>query len=267
MFSLRALIGKQSIYLNTKRQIASASSRSFSAFVNHRNTDDNNEDTPFEFTKENYEQIDILLKKYPSNYKESACIPALFLAQKQNNNFLTLSAMNKVAKVLNMAPMQVYEVASFYTMFNRTKVGKYHLQMCGTTPCMIRGAGKVIDAIKQHCNIEMDGTSEDGLFTLSEVECLGACVNAPMMQVNNEYVYEDLDAENIVTILEQWKRGEEPKKGPQIERQHSCGPLGRTSLFPEFDTTVAHDRDFSQAKKDWEEARAKAAAAAAAAKK
>ena len=82
MFSLRALIGKQSIYLNTKRQIASASSRSFSAFVNHRNTDDNNEDTPFEFTKENYEQIDILLKKYPSNYKESACIPALFLAQK-----------------------------------------------------------------------------------------------------------------------------------------------------------------------------------------
>jgi NADH dehydrogenase (ubiquinone) flavoprotein 2 len=98
--------------------------------------------------------------------------------------------MNKVAKVLNMAPMQVYEVASFYTMFNRTKVGKYHLQMCGTTPCMIRGANEVIQAIKDYAKIEMDGTSEDGLFTLSEVECLGACVNAPMMQVNNEYVYE-----------------------------------------------------------------------------
>ena len=98
--------------------------------------------------------------------------------------------MNKVAKVLDMKPMQVYEVASFYTMFNRTKVGKYHLQVCGTTPCMIRGAGEIINAIKSHANIEMDGTSEDGLFTVSEVECLGACVNAPMIQVNNEYVYE-----------------------------------------------------------------------------
>jgi len=98
--------------------------------------------------------------------------------------------MNKVAKVLNMAPMQVYEVASFYTMFNRTKVGKYHLQVCGTTPCMLRGARDIIQAIKDYAHIEMDGTSEDGLFTISEVECLGACVNAPMIQVNNEYVYE-----------------------------------------------------------------------------
>ena len=98
--------------------------------------------------------------------------------------------MNKVAKVLDMKPMQVYEVASFYTMFNRTKVGKYHLQVCGTTPCQLRGSRDIIKAIKDHAGIEMDGTSEDGLFTLSEVECLGACVNAPMIQVNNEYVYE-----------------------------------------------------------------------------
>ena len=139
--------------------------------------------------------------------------------------------------------------------------------MCGTTPCMVRGAGAVIDAIKQHCNIEMDGTSADGLFTLSEVECLGACVNAPMMQVNNEYVYEDLTPESIVNILEQWKRGEEPKKGPQIDRQHSCGPQGRTSLFPDYNVEQHHDRDFAKAKQEWEEARAKAAAAAAAAKK
>ncbi len=122
--------------------------------------------------------------------------------------------MNKVAKVLNMAPMQVYEVASFYTMFNRTKVGKYHLQVCGTTPCQLRGSRDIIQAIKDHAHIEMDGTSEDGLFTLSEVECLGACVNAPMIQVNNEYVYEDLTPESIVHIMDQWKRGEEPKKGP-----------------------------------------------------
>ena len=174
----------------TIRSSMLASTRQFSAFANHRNTEDNNDDTPFEFTQENYEKIQDLLKKYPNNYKESACIPALFIAQKQNNNFLTLSAMNKVAKVLDMKPMQVYEVASFYTMFNRTKVGKYHLQVCGTTPCMLRGARDIMKAIKDHALIEMDQTSEDGLFTISEVECLGACVNAPMIQVNNEYVYE-----------------------------------------------------------------------------
>ena len=112
---------------------------SFSAFVNHRNTEENNDETPFEFTKESYEKVNKILTKYPANYRESAVIPVLFVAQKQNNNFLTLSAMNKVAKVLHMSPIQVYEVASFYTMFNRTKVGKYHLQVCGTTPCMLRG--------------------------------------------------------------------------------------------------------------------------------
>ena len=97
------------------------------------------ESSPFEYTQTSYDAIQVLLKKFPNNYKSSAVIPALFIVQKQNNNFLTLSAMNKVAKTLEMTPMQVYEVASFYTMFNRTKVGKYHLQVCGTTPCMIRG--------------------------------------------------------------------------------------------------------------------------------
>ena len=108
--------------------------------------------------------------------------------------------MNKVAKVLDMSPMQVYEVASFYTMFNRTRVGKYHLQVCGTTPCQLRGSRDIIKAIQDHAGIEMDGTSEDGLFTVSEVECLGACVNAPMIQVNNEYVYEVSLASFITTL-------------------------------------------------------------------
>lgn len=102
------------------------------------------EETPFEFTEESYAAIETLLTKYPDNYKSSGCIPVLFIAQKQNNNFLTLSAMHKTAKVLEMTQMQVYEVASFYTMFNRTKVGKYHLQVCGTTPCMIRGVSKTL---------------------------------------------------------------------------------------------------------------------------
>ena len=197
MIALRALLNKHMLAASSARAI---STRWFSAFSNHRNTEDNNDDTPFEFTKENYEKIQELLNKYPTNYKESACIPALFIAQKQNDNFLTLSAMNKVAKVLDMQPMQVYEVASFYTMFNRTRVGKYHLQVCGTTPCQLRGSRDIIKAIQDHAGIEMDGTSEDGLFTVSEVECLGACVNAPMIQVNNEYVYEVSLASLMITL-------------------------------------------------------------------
>ena len=114
----------------------------FGLFANHRDSEDNLDETPFEFTEESYKQIEILLTKYPSNYKASAVIPVLFIAQKQNDNFLTLSAMNKTAKILEMTPMQVYEVASFFTMFNRFKVGKYHLQVCGTTPCMVRGVSK-----------------------------------------------------------------------------------------------------------------------------
>ena len=112
---------------HTLRTILKAQSRPMGAFVNHRDTEDNLEDTPFEFTEENYVKVQEKLKNFPDNYKHSACIPVLFIAQKQNNNFLTLSAMNKVAKVLEMEPMQVYEVASFFSMFNRTKPGRYHL--------------------------------------------------------------------------------------------------------------------------------------------
>jgi len=125
--------------LLTHPQQATLQVRNFGAFVNHRDTTENREETPFEFSNENYEKIREIMARYPTNYKHSAVIPLLMIAQKQNENFLTLSAMNKVAKVLDMVPMQVYEVASFYTMFNRTRVGKYHLQVCGTTPCMLRG--------------------------------------------------------------------------------------------------------------------------------
>lgn len=233
------------------------SARSFSAFTNHRDTADNLESTPFEFTKESYDAIQELLTRYPDNYKSSAVIPALFIAQKQNNNFLTLAAMNKVAKMLEMTPMQVYEVAAFYTMFNRTQVGKYHLQVCGTTPCMIRGAGQVIQAIKDFSNMEMDETSADGLFTLSEVECLGACVNAPMIQVNNEWVYEDLDYDSMTNLLQQWKDGKEPKVGPQIDRNFSEGPQGRTSLFGDAQGS-AISRDFEGEKERYLAAKAAA---------
>jgi NADH dehydrogenase (ubiquinone) flavoprotein 2 len=228
------------------------------SFVNHRDTEDNLEETPFEFTEHSYELIYEKLTHFPDNYKHSACIPVLFIAQKQNNNFLTLSAMNKVAKILEMEPMQVYEVASFYTMFNRTKPGTYHLQFCGTTPCMIRGARECMDAIKDFTGVGMNETSADGLFTLTEVECLGACVNAPMMQVNNEWFYEDLTPENTVEILKKWKAGVEPEVGPQCgTRINSIGPMGRTSLETIPNSTF--DRDFAQVKEDYEKAKAEAA--------
>ena len=232
--------------------------RSMGAFVNHRNTDDNLEETPFEFTEENYKQVYEKIANFPENCKHSAVIPVLFIAQKQNNNFLTLAAMNKVAKILEMEPMQVYEVASFYTMFNRTKPGKYHIQFCGTTPCMIRGARECMDAIMEYTGVGMNETSEDGLFTLTEVECLGACVNAPMLQVNNEWFYEDLTPETTVALLEKWKAGEEPQVGPQNGRINSLGPMGRTSLEKMPDTTFT--RDFDAEKQRYEAAKAAAAA-------
>ena len=137
-------------FIFSKQRVAT---RAFGAFANHRDTPDNLESSPFEYSEASRAAIDVLLKKYPNNYKSSAVIPALFIVQKQNDNFLTLSAMNKVAKTLEMTPMQVYEVASFYTMFNRTKVGKYHLQVCGTTPCMIRGVSLSVLSYRFCCRL------------------------------------------------------------------------------------------------------------------
>lgn len=226
-----------------------------SVYVNHRNTSDNNDTTPFDFTPENYKKIDEILKRYPRTYKKSGIMPLLWLAQKQNNNHVTLAAMQKIAKILEVPEMAVYEVASFYTMYNRTPVGKFHLQICGTTPCMVRGAKEVIDSALNHLGVEMNHITPDGLFCVSEVECLGACANAPMMQVNNENFYEDLDAHSIVDIIEKFKKGEPVKVGPQINRNHAEGPQGRTTLINFESKTIS--RDFVAAKKQWEEARAK----------
>lgn len=145
--------------------------RTFSdMYVNHRETAANNDSTPFEFTDESYDEIHKLLNKYPSNYKKSAMIPALFIAQKQNDNFLTLSAMRKVADVLEVSEMEVFEVAAFYTMFNRERIGKWHLQFCGTTPCMLCGSREVMAAAEKHLDTKVGHTTPDGLFTLVEVK-------------------------------------------------------------------------------------------------
>jgi NADH dehydrogenase (ubiquinone) flavoprotein 2 len=226
-----------------------------SVFVNHRDSVDNNDATPFDFTPENYKKIDEILNRYPKNYQKSGIMPLLWLAQKQNGNHITLAAMNKIAKILEVPEMAVYEVASFYTMYNRTSVGKFHLQICGTTPCMVRGADKILDAALNHLNVEKNHVTNDGLFYVSEVECLGACVNAPMMQVNNEYFYEDLTPESIVNIIDKFKKGQPVEVGPQIKRNRCEGPHGRTSLINHESQPIS--RDFVEAKKQWDAARAK----------
>jgi len=183
-------------------------------------------------------------------------MPLLWLAQKQNGNFLSLSAMQKIAKMLDIPDMAVYETASFYTMYNRTSVGKFHLQICGTTPCMVRGSGEVINAALTHLRATKNHVTEDGLFCVSEVECLGACANAPMMQVNNEWFYEDLTAESIINIIDKFRAGEHVNPGPQTPlRKNSEGPEGRTNL-KDFDSKPI-TRDFAAAKRQWEEARVK----------
>ncbi|CAH8861539.1 unnamed protein product [Trichobilharzia szidati] len=199
----------------SNKSLLRCSGRQSSHLFVHRETPENNSQTPFEFTDENKKRLDVIIGNYPPAHKAAAIIPALDLAQRQHG-WLPISAMNKVAEILNVPAMRVYEVATFYTMFNREPVGKYHIQICTTTPCMLGGAGSdvILDALKKNLGIEPGQTTKDKMFTLSEVECLGACVNAPMMQINDDY-YEDLTVEDTVRILEELKAGKKPKPGPQ----------------------------------------------------
>ncbi|TPP61037.1 NADH-ubiquinone oxidoreductase subunit [Fasciola gigantica] len=192
----------------------------------HRDSPQNNPKTPFDFTPENKARLDAIIANYPKNFKSAAILPALDLAQRQNG-WLSISCMNKVAELLEVPRMRIYEVATFYTMFNREPVGKYHIQLCTTTPCMLGGVGsdKILEAIQNHLGIKPGQTTEDNLFTLNEVECLGACVNAPMMQINDDY-YEDLTVEDAARILDELKAGKKPKPGPQ------SGQGGRLAAEP-----------------------------------
>jgi NADH dehydrogenase (ubiquinone) flavoprotein 2 len=175
------------------------------------------------------------LGRYPKNYKAAAIIPLLDLAQRQAGGWLPISAMDKVAKIVGQAPIKVYEVATFYTMFNREKVGKYFIQLCGTTPCMVCGSEDIKKTIENHLHIKEGETTKDGMFTLREVECLGACANAPMIQMNDDY-YECLTPKTTIELLELCKQGKAPKMGkwgslPMNGQVSSEGPLGKTSLF------------------------------------
>lgn len=189
----------------------------------------------FAFTGESMAEVKMHLAKYPEERKASAVLPLLWIAQKQHENWLPEAAMREVGDMLEMPYMRVYEVATFFTMFNLAPVGKWFIQVCGTTPCWLCGSDDVYRAIRDELHIGVGDTSTDGDFTVVEVECLGACSNAPMLQLNDEY-YEDLTYERTVELLRALKEGEVPEPGPMSERQGS-EPAGGLTTLKGFDVT------------------------------
>jgi NADH-quinone oxidoreductase subunit E len=189
----------------------------------------------FAFDAESEAEIARIVARYPAGRQASAVIPTLYIAQKQmrrqtGSAWIPVKAMDAVAARLGMAPIRVYEVATFYLMFNMKPIGTYHLQVCTTTPCWLRGSDAVTDACRQATGIKGWGeTSEDGVFTMTEVECLGACVNAPILQVDDDF-YEDMDAEKVTALLAALRRGERPAHGSMIGRQTSAPEGGPTTL-------------------------------------
>lgn len=188
----------------------------------------------FAWTAENAGRARMFVSRYPAGRQQSAIIPLLDLAQRQigaetaTQGWLPIPVIEFVAAELGMPYMRAYEVATFYTMFNLAPVGRHHVQVCGTTPCMLRGSGDVLAACQAR-GLSKGHTTQDGLFTLTEVECLGACANAPMVQINDDN-YEDLTFESMTAILDALAGGKAPRPGPQIERQTSCAQGGPTNL-------------------------------------
>ena len=166
----------------------------------------------FKFNSNNLEIVEKILKKYPEGKQQSAVMPLLYIAQRQNDNWIPLSAMKYIGKILKMPYIKVYEVATFYTMYNLSPVGKYHIQVCTTTPCMLRGAYKLVDVCKKKISKNESKVSKDGKSSWMEVECLGACVNAPMIQINDNY-FEDLDPQKLEKIIDQINNNQKPAPG------------------------------------------------------
>ena len=175
----------------------------------------------FKFTEENLNKVEEILKRYPDKNKKSAVMPFLYLAQKQNNNWIPLAAMKYIANYLSMPYISVYEVATFYTMYNLAPVGKYFVQVCTTSPCLIRGADKIVKICKEKISPNENEISKKGSCSWMEVECLGACVSGPMMQINNDY-YEDLDEKNTKEILESLIKDKPLKQGSYRGRKNTA---------------------------------------------
>jgi len=184
----------------------------------------------FEFNSSSLEEAKIIIAKYPEGKQQSAVMALLYIAQRQNDNWIPLAAMKYIAKFLGMPYIKVYEVATFYSMYNLSPVGKYFIQVCTTTPCMIRGANKLVEACKEKISENESELSKNKTCSWMEVECLGACVNAPMMQINDNY-YEDLDKEKTLKILELLLKGETPKPGSYRGRINNEPENNRKTLL------------------------------------
>jgi NADH-quinone oxidoreductase subunit E len=188
----------------------------------------------FAFTPENLAKAKAHIAKYPPGRQASAVLPLLDLAQRQHGNWLPRAAMDHVAELLDMAPIRVYEVATFYTMFNLRPVGRHFLQICTTTPCWLRGSDAVLAACRKKLGVDIGEVTADGLFSMREVECLGACVNAPIIQVNDDF-YEDLDGPATEALIDALRRGKPPPMG---------SVKGRTGSMPEGGATTLTDLSF-----------------------
>tara|TARA_B100001123_G_scaffold447756_1_gene606304 strand:+ start:1921 stop:2529 length:609 start_codon:yes stop_codon:yes gene_type:complete len=188
----------------------------------------------FSFSEENLSRAEVVIGYYPPGRKASAVLALLDLAQRQNDGWLPRAAMDAVAKYLDMPRIRVYEVATFYEMFNLAPIGEHHIRICTTTPCQLRGALDIVSRVENHLNVELGGTTNDGKFTVDEFECLGACVNAPVIWIDDDY-YEDLDPDKAVAIIDALCRGEKPTSGPQINRLTSAPVSGARTLLKPVD--------------------------------
>jgi NADH-quinone oxidoreductase subunit E len=203
----------------------------------------------FRWSDENQRKANEILSRYPAGREQSASIPFLDLAQRQvgeetsTQGWLPVPVIEFVARAIGVPYMRVYEVATFYTMFNLAPVGRFHVQVCGTTPCMLRGSDDVLAACRNR-GLVKGGTTPDGLFTLSEVECLGACANAPMVQINDDN-YEDLDYDRTLAVLDALASGERPEPGSTIGRRVSCPEGGPTSLREMVDANHDYRREWA----------------------
>ena len=184
----------------------------------------------FEFSSYSLDAANKIISKYPEGKQQSAVMALLYIAQRQNDNWIPLAAMKYIAKILDMPYIKVYEVATFYSMYNLSPVGKFFIQVCTTTPCMTRGANELVEACKEKISINQSELSKDKMCSWTEVECLGACVNAPMMQINDEY-YEDLDKNKTLEILDKIMKGNIPKSGSYRGRINNEPENNRKTLM------------------------------------
>lgn len=205
-----------------------------------KNLDLNADYQPKTFAFKDSAAVDEIIARYPAGRQQSATMPLLDLAQRQvgeegavatppYGGWIPRAAMDEIARILEMPPMKIYEVATFYSMYNLAPVGKYLLQMCTTTPCWLCGSAKVVEACEKNLGIHAGESTKDGMFTMMEVECLGACANAPMIQINDDF-YEDLTPDSMTSILESLKKGVMPPAGPQNGRNKAEPVTGATTL-------------------------------------